>query len=450
MGKGDLGLQSSGQSLTPNIDELAAQSRSYDKFYTVSPICSPSRVSFFTGEYPSTYAIHSFIHDQAANRKREMNDYLQTHSNTLARLTKNKGYATAHIGKWHMGGGRDIDYAPKPTEYGFDSSYVSFEGLGDRLLFSNHQNKLSARSAALKNGNIDWQPKDKTSEIYVDKSIAFIEKSVAKQQPFYLQLWLNDVHDPHMPKGDFSHLSYQQRFHLVLKEMDQQLGRLFDKIQSTPALQNTLIVFTSDNGPVATKKYYRNNQTAPGNTKGLRGRKWSLYEGGINMPFFVYWPNNIPAGNDTETLLTSIDLLPSIAGLLNTPVNNVKKVDGIDLHQSWLKAKPIKRERPVYFEYASTGQNFRHMKPHLSRDKSPELAVREGDWKLLMTPNGQQIELYNMAKDPFETTDVSKQQRQEVEQLSRKLATWRSKFPNIGHRVANDPRIHHEDQVISN
>ena len=437
MGKGDIGKQNNGVPLTPNIDQLANNSKRYEQFYTVSPICSPSRVSFFTGNYPSDYKIHSFIHTKKANTERDMSDFLEKDVMNLARLTKAHGYKTAHIGKWHMGGGRDVGNAPKPTDYGFDRSYVSFEGLGDRLLFSNHQNKLSTFSAQLGNGAIDWYPKDQTTEVYIDKSISFIDDSLEKQQPFYLQLWLNDVHDPHMPKGDFSQFTYQERFHRVLSSMDKQLGRLFKKINSTPDLLNTLIIFTSDNGPVSSKKYYSNNANAPGDTNNLRGRKWSLYEGGINMPFFIHWPKKIKATTDKSTLMSSIDLLPTIAGVLaHTPI----AVAGTNLSQNWITGEEYSPEATLYFEYGSTGNNYRHMKPYLLSDQSPELAIRQGVWKLLMSPNAEYIELYNIIEDPKEVNNISKLHPKIVESLTHKLLYWRNQFPQSTIGLLNETR----------
>jgi hypothetical protein len=139
---------------TPNIDAMAAQGLRFTNFYVNSPICSPSRVALNTGKYPMRYSIHSYIAGSEQNRQRNMADYLDPSAPTLARTLQQNGYVTGHFGKWHMGGGRDIGNVPHPSEYGFDKSLVSFEGIGDRVLFPDDD--LCAMSARLGRGEIIW------------------------------------------------------------------------------------------------------------------------------------------------------------------------------------------------------------------------------------------------------------------------------------------------------
>ncbi|ROQ21704.1 putative sulfatase [Marinimicrobium koreense] len=431
MGFGDLSLTGNKQVETPNIDQLAANGLLQRNFYVASPICSPSRVAFFTGQHPSRYKIHSFINTKDHNHRRGMAHYLPEDAFTLADLTKRAGYATAHIGKWHMGGGRDVGDAPLPTDYGFDESYVSFEGLGNRLLFSDHQNRLSERSSELAQGNIDWRPKHETTEIYFDKTIDFINRK--KSQPFYVQLWLNDVHTPNMPSDamlsriEDNGLSINQRkFNAILVNMDKQLGRLFSHIENQGLANNTLIILTSDNGPESKKQYYQNGEIPPGSTAGLRGRKWSLYEGGIRMPLLVQWPEKIIAGRqDDTTLITAVDFLPTVAALLGEPP---PQSDGHNLLPSWTEAPIRHRPKPIFWEFGSTGDPDAHPRSHLASDRSPKLAIRDNQWKLLVNPDGTGVELYNIATDPHEKNEVSGQHPSITERLTKEVTSWRAGF----------------------
>ncbi|MGH9158511.1 MAG: sulfatase-like hydrolase/transferase, partial [Vicinamibacteraceae bacterium] len=246
LGYGDLGCTGNRTVPTPNIDRLAAEGTRLTQFHVSSPICSPSRVAFTTGQYPRRWRIHSFLNDRAANRRRGMADFLDPRAPAIARAFKAAGYATAHFGKWHMGGGRDVGDAPLPQEYGFDESLVSFEGLGDRLL---PPGKLSDRSARLGRGEITRVAKHEQTRVYVDRAIDFIERQ--KQAPFYLQVWLNDVHDPFQPApgavDEFAgkgRSDEDRKFFAVLADMDRQLGRLFEAVDEHGLAEQTLIVLT--------------------------------------------------------------------------------------------------------------------------------------------------------------------------------------------------------------
>src|SRR5690606_13477892 len=201
-------------------------------------------------------------------------DFLDPSVPTIARTFQQNGYATAHFGKWHMGGGRDVGDAPLPQDYGFDESLVSFEGLGDRLLVRGH--RLSEQSERLGRGEITWVEKHQQTSIYVDRSIEFIERHM--QDPFYLHLWLNDVHDPFEPTeqqleryAEYADNPYLQQYYAVIEAMDEQLGRLFTAVDEAGLGDNTLIVLCSDNGPTAGPRYGQEGHEPPGSTGGHRG-----------------------------------------------------------------------------------------------------------------------------------------------------------------------------------
>ena len=407
---------------TPNIDRLADEGIKLTNFYVNSPICSASRVALTTGQYQQRYRIHSFFATRKSNRNRKMPNWLDPKAPTLAKLLKTAGYRTAHFGKWHMGGGRDVGDAPLPQAYGFEESLVSFEGLGDRILWQKTGNQK--QSWAHGRGEILDLPKHKTTETYVDHAIEFMSKH--KEEPFYVRVFPNDVHDAHVP-------SEEQRkrwegksdkppdidFFAVLDEMDRQIGRLLDTIDDLGLAEETLVLFTSDNGPTDWPRYYQAGHDPPGFTGPLFGRKWSLYEGGIRMPFIARWPGKIPAGTTNDSsVMAAIDVLPTIASICEVEDKSVNS-DGVDLSDA-LFGKPIERTKPLFWEYGVHGS----IKPGKKEHVSPNLAMREQHWKLLCNPDGSDTKLFNLAKDIGESTDVAADHPQIAAKMKGQLLTW--------------------------
>lgn len=412
---------------TPNIDRLAKQGIRFEQGYVASPVCSPSRVGMTTGQCPARHLIFSYLDSRKRQRELGMRNYLDPNIPTFARTLQRAGYATGHFGKWHMGGGRDIDDAPLPSAYGFDESLTSFEGLGDRVL---PPGKLSEASERLGHGNISHAPKDQLTQIYVDHALTFVERH--RDKPFFVELWPDDVHDPFEPRADLlqkyardSKNKYQQQFHAVLDEFDRQIGRLVDGIDRLGLAENTIVVFLGDNGPTAWPRYYREGFEPPGSTGGLRGRKWSLYEGGIREPMTVRWKGHVPAGRvDSETVVSSLDFFPTLchlAGVTAPPV----AFDGEDLTPAFL-GHPMKRKKNLFWEY---GRDASYAFPGRSWDKSPNLAMRRGHWKLLVNDNGSQTELYNLGESPVEKTNVANDHRDIAERMKKELFSWRQSLP---------------------
>lgn len=422
---------------TPNIDALAGEGLKFTNFYVNSPICSPSRVAINTGTYPMRHRIHSFIASSEQNNNRAMAHYLNPEVPFFARTLKQNGYATGHFGKWHMGGGRDLGDVPHPTEYGYDKSLVSFEGIGDRVLFP-HDN-LCAQSAKLGRGKITWAEKHRSTEIYVDSALAFIDRNPGK--PFFVNLCPNDVHDPHLPDSAmwenykaYSENPWEQKFFAVLKELDNQIGRFMSGLESRGLLENTIVVFTSDNGPTDWPHYY-NRQRYPADYKGelyppgftgkFYGRKWSLYEGGIRMPFIIRWEGHIPAAaTDSTTVLAAMDLFPSLCSLLG--IKYPENLDGTDKSEALL-GNPVKVTQPLMWEYASNPGGS--ILPGNRDFISPNLAIREGDWKLLINADSTGAQLYNLKNDPGETNNIVGENKSVAENLAKKVIGWRKSMP---------------------
>ncbi|WP_430971862.1 sulfatase-like hydrolase/transferase [Sunxiuqinia rutila] len=437
MGYGDLSCYGDTIVKTPNIDALASQGVRFTNFYVNSPICSPSRVALNTGTYPMRHKIHSYIAGSRENENRAMANYLDPSVMTLARILHNNGYATGHFGKWHMGGGRDLGDVPYPTDYGFDKSLVSFEGIGDRVLFPD--DGLSKASAKLGKGNIVWAPKHVSTSIYIDSALTFIRN--CDEQPFYINLCPNDVHDPHLPPSvsvekwkKVTKNPWEQKFFAVLEELDKQVGRFITELDKMGKLENTIILFASDNGPTDWPHYYKERSYpeaydgelyAPGFTGGLSGRKWSLFEGGIREPFFVFWKGHFPSNQvDNETVVAAMDIFPSICSLLG--IEPPKEIDGTDKSNAF-RGNMMTETPAVMWEYASNPGGS--ILPGNKDNISPNLAIRKGDWKLLMNTDSTNVMLFNLIDDPKESNNLVDENVDLAGQLASDLLSWRRKMP---------------------
>lgn len=423
MGYADPGCFGNPKMKTPNMDRLAAEGVRFTNFYVNSPICSPSRVAVTTGQYPARWKIHSYLNSRVINRSRGMADYLDPDAPTIARTLKSAGYATAHFGKWHMGGGRDVDDAPLPSQYGFDQSLVSFEGLGDRLL---PPGGLSVQSRRLGQGTVTDVPKHKQTELYVDRAIDFIRRH--KDDPFFLRLFPNDVHDGHEPAPGalekwqaVTENPFERRFFAVLDALDRQLGRLVGEVDRLGLAEQTLIVLTSDNGPTDWPTYYKKGWDPPGFTGPFFGRKWSLFEGGIRMPFIARWVGTIaPGRTDESTVMGGIDLLPTFCSLAGCELPAGTTPDGEDMSRALL-GTPFRRKKPLFWQY---GGRYARLKPGNPAFISPDLAVRDGNWKLLVNEDGSDAQLFNLADDPGEKNDLLGDRPDKASELYAKLGAW--------------------------
>lgn len=418
----DLSIYGNERLQTPHMDRLAEQGIRFTQFYVQAPICSPTRVGFLTGHYPGRWRIHSFLNHREANAARGMADYLDPKAPSIARHLKQYGYATAHFGKWHMGGGRDVDDAPHPAAYGFDESSVTFEGLGDRLLIND--DRLSLQSAELGQGDITWVEKHEITGIRVDQALDFMERH--RETPVYVQLWLNDVHAPYRPLPEQVELfadmenPTEARYFAVLAEMDREMGRLFDGLAERGLYWNTVVILTSDNGP-------RDDMgpDSPGDTGPFRGRKSSLYEGGIRMPLIIRWPVVIPAGTvNDRTVIGGVDFFPTLCRLAGVPLpRRAVGLDGVDMAEAWL-GESVERRQPLFWYYPNRPP------AHEPENRSPMLAMRAGNWKLLCQPDGSRVELYHLLRDPGESRNEAAEQPQIVERLQPRLLSWFKSLPS--------------------
>lgn len=423
MGYADLGCYGNTEVQTPAIDRLASEGIRFTQYYASAPICSPSRVAVLTGQYPSRWGITSYIDSRAKNRERGMRDFLDPQALSIAKVLSDAGYYTAHIGKWHMGGGRDVGEAPLITEYGFHESVTQFEGLGERYLatyetlnLKDSTRQLEKASAALGRGQLHWDKRYHITEKFVDRSMAEIMKARKAGKPFFINLWPDDVHTPLEPSpAHRGNGSKRDRYFGVVAELDEQLGRIFDFIRKDPDLAgNTLIIVASDNGP----------EPGAGSAGNLRSTKGSLYEGGIREPFIVWFPGKMPVKKrgttNSENVIIGMDLPPSFAALAG--VSGDHAFDGIDVSDALL-AKPLaKRKQPVMWQRPPD-------RKVLDGKVQPDLGVREGNFKLLINTDGSEVELYDISKDEGESKNLADEHPQVVKALSEKLLKWYASMP---------------------
>ncbi|MEP9360918.1 sulfatase-like hydrolase/transferase [Sphingomonas sp. KR3-1] len=428
MGWGDLSVMGDRKVSTPNLDRLAREGVLMTKFYDAAPICSSSRAGFLTGRFPASVGFVGITDSHARNAQIGQADFLDPKLPTIARLLKGAGYATAHIGKWHLGGGRDVGEAPWPTAYGFDQSFTTFEGLGPRVLVSDQERGLAEQSDKLGQGTRFWELKTNLTRLYADMTVDFVAQHADK--PWFVNLWLNDVHDPWAPdadslsdvmgKGDSAD---DDRFLASLVKMDRTLGRLFDRLEQMGQLENTLIIVTSDNGPSSLQHYYTATTGAPGSTGTLRGRKFSLYEGGIRQPLILYWRGHMkPGTRDEQSVGQGVDLLPTLAAITGQKVPAGSA--GVDLSPV-LKGTPLTRRTPLFWAYGREGAKAQPPgTPFREQDKSPRYAIRDGDWKLLANPGGSDVQLFDLASDPGEAHDLAATRPEVRDPLLARLQAW--------------------------
>jgi arylsulfatase A-like enzyme len=401
---------------TPNIDQMAKEGVRFTQGYVASPICSPSRCGIITGQFPARWSITSYLQTKAGNQACEMADFLDPAAPSLPRLLKNAGYATAHIGKWHLGGGRDVTDPPKFREYGYDLGLGTYESpepaapLGLKTTPWGPQNNLEPQQV----------PRHERTKWMVDQTLAFLKTNNAK--PCFVNLWLDDTHTPFVPSDDQIKAvrspgdgDPKAKYKAVLAEADRQIGRLLEGLKGT----NTLLLFLGDNG--ASQPFARQR------VGGLRGQKLSLYEGGVRVPLIVWWPGTAKAGVINEkTVFASIDFVPTLAPLCGTKLPNNYTPDGEDLTGAVKGQLPI-RTKQLFWEYGRNNTSFAY--PMDAKHRSPNLAVREGNWKLLVNSDGQGAELYDLLTDRNETRNLASDQPEVTRRLSEAVLAWRKALP---------------------
>jgi N-sulfoglucosamine sulfohydrolase len=412
-GWGDVGCYS-GAASTPELDRMAREGTRFTQFYVAAPICSPSRAGLITGQFPGRWRITSYLQTRKGNRDCEQADFLDPHAPSLPRALKAAGYATAHIGKWHLGGGRDVIDPPKFAAYGYDIGFGTWESPEP------HPDITAS--------NWIWSSKDKVSrwdrtQWMVDQTLKFVDAHT--DRPCFVNLWLDDTHTPWVPSGDeldgekVKAGNSEKSFRRVLTEMDRQIGRLLEALRQPGRKRETLVLFLGDNGPLPTF-----GQTRAG---GLRGSKLSLYEGGIRVPCIAWWPGRVPADHvNQSTVFSAVDFFPTLCGVADAAVPEGYASDGENLSSALFGATP-KRSRPLFWEYGRNATSFAY--PQDAMHRSPAIAVREGAWKLLVNADNTGMQLFDIEADRNETKDIAAENPDVATRLSQLALSWRKSLP---------------------
>ena len=398
-GWGDLSCHGHPWLKTPHLDRLASEGIDFQQFNVLNPVCSPSRTAVMTGHYPARYCIHQHF-APGINTQRGMPDWLDPKAPTLARMLKDLGYRTGHFGKWHLTNSGAVG-APEPAAYGFDESAV-FNGPGTEA------------------GLHDT----------ADNAVKFIR--AGKDRPFYVNVWLHESHTPHVPTKEslekWKHLDEQKQvYSAVITDGDNAVGKVLDALKESGVEQNTIVMFASDNGPERTGNDAQKKMGAGygtwasiGQTGGLRGRKRSLFEGGVRVPFIVRWPGHTPAGTkNNTTVFAAVDLLPTLCAAAGVAPPADYHGDGENLLDAF-QGKAVARTRPIFWQWLGT---------KTEPDWWPRLAVRDGDWKLVLADDAKRVELHRLTDDRAESADVAKDYPEVVARLSKLALDWKATLP---------------------
>ncbi len=393
LGYGDTGPYGS-KIGTPNLDRLAAEGVRFTNFCSADPVCSPSRAALLTGRYPTRVGVPRVLFPQDQ-------EGLDLDEVTLANVLKDRGYRTMCIGKWHLG--RPVRYLP--TSRGFDEYFgIPYSNdMNPRVLL--HNTEVIEETANL----------DTLTQRYTEQATKFIARS--RTSPFFLYL----PHTfPHIPLGAsprFRGKSKEGLYGDVVSEIDWSVGEVMQSLKQNGLEQNTLVMFSSDNGP-----WY---QGSPGK---LRGRKGTTYEGGVREPFLARWRGRIPGGRVVNGVASMMDVFPTVARLCGAAMP-AKPLDGIDI---WpllhVDRQSIERPPLLYFDnWDLQCARWMDWKLHIARHNSAAYSpAPPGGRRSYLLPRP---ELYNLATDPDESYDVAPENPRVVEQMLQKIAAMIESFP---------------------
>ena len=434
MGWGDFSCFGNRDAKTPNVDRMAAEGIRFSQFYVNSPICSPSRCALMTGQYPQRWRITSYLNNRRDNERRGVTNWLDPKAPTLARLLQQNGYVTGHFGKWHLGGQRDVDDALPIKAYGFHETLTNFEGMGPKLLpltlkpGSTMPGKIWADAERL-GSPVTWMLRSSITTGFIDAALPFIEKAAAVKKPFFINLWPDDVHGPWWPPVNKWADGKRGLYLAVLEEMDRQFGKLFDHIRSDRELRdNTLILICSDNGP----------EPGAGSAGPFRGSKTTLYEGGTRSPLIVWGPGLIEkskaGSHDESSVFAAFDLAPSLLSIAKIESQTVA-FDGENIAPALIGQNTASRTAPLFWRRPPDRKTASEKLP----ERLPDLAMREGDWKLLCEYDGTKPQLYDLAKDRGESINMADQYPEVVLRMTQRLLAWHQSMPpDNGPALANE------------
>ena len=409
---------------TPNIDALASSALRFTDGYAANPVCSPTRYSLMTGKYPSRVDATNFFSGKRGSKFRPapLNDNMPLEEVTIAQLLKDQGYATFFAGKWHLG--KTEEYYPQNR--GFDINIGGYHKGGPytgKKYFAPFKNPQMA---------VESPAGDHLPDRLARDTAKFISDN--KDKPFFAYLSFYSVHTPLIGRPDLVKkykakaasitgeefapeeqifakgerkvriLQNHPVYGAMVEAMDQAVGKVLKQLQDSGVADNTIVIFTSDNGGLST------SEGSPTSNLPLRGGKGWVYEGGIRLPWIVHYPGVTTPGSVSSTPVCSIDLFPTLAAAAGAEVKH--EIDGIDLMPA-LKGGSLDR-KSLFWHY-----------PHYSNQGGiPGGAIREGDFKLVERYEDGRVHLYNLADDIGEQNDLASQHPERVLEMRDRLHAW--------------------------
>lgn len=399
-GYADMGCYGAEGFDTPNLDQLAGDGIRFTDFYVPATVCTPSRAGLLTGRYPKRADLHEAVLFPYSEHGLSTDEY------TMAEMLQENGYSTACIGKWHLGHKQEF----MPNRHGFDYYYgVPYSNDMDNHYYQRLDFQAPPLPVFINEQKIEEGPDQRyLTKRYTEEAVRLVKES--KDDPFFIYLAHNMPHLPLFVSEAFEGKSELGIYGDVIMELDWSAGEIVKVLKETGKYDNTIFVVTSDNGPRV------------GSAKPLRGKKGQTWDGGQRVPGIMVWPEEIDAGQTCREMVTTMDLFPTLAGILDAEIPTGHSFDGMDI--SKLLENPASAqlpERPLYF-YARNGK--------------PE-AVRMGKWKLHLDKSvgwnkkddgAFRVSLYNLDEDIAEQQDVSGQFPDVVEKLSASIRDFDSQL----------------------
>ncbi len=394
LGYGDLSSYGAQDMQTPNIDALMKDGLRFDNFYANCPVCSPTRAAFLTGRYPDTVGVPGVIRTHARNSW----GYMDPDAISLPSMLRRAGYYTGMVGKWHLG----LESPNTPPERGFDYFYGF---LGDMMDDYYTHRRHGINYMHRNDEQID--PEGHATDLFTDEAVKFINWRAESEAPFFLYLPYNAPHSPIQPPDDWLQKVKRREKGIdderaaivaLIEHMDAGIGEVVDALKQNNLYENTLLVFSSDNG----------GATYFGGTNGaLRGEKQDMYEGGLKVPTCAVWPAQIQSGGRTDKIGLTMDLYPTFCEAANVKVDHY--IDCVSILPTFLGEDQVTADRPLFWMRREGGTRFMAKSSY---------AVRSGDWKLLQNRPMEQFELYNLAEDPLEENNLADENREKYNELA--------------------------------
>ena len=416
-GYGDLGCYGSTKHRTPHIDQMAREGIRLTDFYVGSSVSTPSRAALLTGCYPRRVSMHVNADPKPLMSVGRQVLFPASHKGlnpsevTIAELLKGQGYATACIGKWHLG-----DQLPfLPTRQGFDYYYG--------IPYSNDMDRPYCPLPLMEQEEVIVTPvnQDSLTIRYTNKTVEFIKAH--KDTPFFIYLCHNMTHDPLAASPAFKGKSKNGLYGDATEELDWSMGVLFETLKQCGLDENTLVIFTSDNGA---------QERFGGTNRPLRGEKGTTYEGGFRVPCIMRWPARIPASQENDELVTSMDLLPTLASYCGYEIPKDRIIDGHDVTDI-LEGQSIASPTEVFYYYqkqqlqAVRWRNWKYHLPLQERIKGPHLPDTEVG----------EARLYDLDSDLSETENVIDRHPEVVRQMNKLIEEVRSDMGDWGYEGRN-------------